>query len=83
MIVADTQALAGETVVVTGVVEGLKRWEVDSCIVEAGGIAGDGVTQDTTLLVVGDRPGATKQNKARELGIPTITEAEFRARLKG
>jgi DNA ligase (NAD+) len=75
-------ALAGETVVVTGVVEGLKRWEVDSVIVEAGGIAGDHVTQDTTLLVVGERPGATKQNKARDLGVATITEAEFRERIR-
>jgi len=73
--------LAGEIVVVTGVVLGMQRWQADTAIMEAGGVAGDTVTTSTTLLVVGERPGQTKLKKAEMLGIPTITEAEFRQRI--
>jgi DNA ligase (NAD+) len=70
--------LEGETVVVTGVVMGMQRWETAQVIMEAGGIAQDAISKTTTMVVIGERPGATKVNKAAELGLKTITEAEFR-----
>lgn len=73
--------LAGEVVVVTGIVDGMSRDEVFDAVYQAGGNNGDGVTPRTTLLVIGDRPGAVKVRKAAELGIQTITEAEFRRRI--
>lgn len=73
--------LVGETIVVTGVVEGMTRVDVFDAIVQAGAIAGDSVTAKTTLLVIGDRPGQTKLDKAAALGVETITESEFRERL--
>lgn len=81
MTVETQYPLEGETVVVTGIVEGLKRWEVESVVIEAGGVAGDTVTSKTTLLVIGDRPGKAKVAKASEFGTATITEAEFRRRI--
>lgn len=74
--------LEGEVVVVTGVVEGMLRHEVDFAISQAGGFASDTVTAKTTLLVVGDRPGATKLSKAAALGVSRISEAELRSRLR-
>ena len=35
------------------------------------------VSRKTDYLVVGEAPGATKYNKARELGVPMIDEAEL------
>lgn len=72
---------AGQTVVVTGVVQGLKRWEVDAEIMNAGGVAADKVTATTTLLVVGDKPGQTKLQAGARFLVPIITEAEFRRRI--
>ncbi|MGV0985057.1 MAG: BRCT domain-containing protein [Limnohabitans sp.] len=81
MAVATKPPLAGETVVVTGVVTGLTRDEVFNAVYAAGGLNGDSVNAKTTLLVIGDRPGASKLTKAAALGTPTITEAEFRRRI--
>jgi DNA ligase (NAD+) len=78
----EIKSIVGEFVVVTGVVVGMTRDEVAAAIGAAGGKPGDSVTAKTTLLVVGDKPGATKLNRADVLHIPTITEAEFRQLLE-
>ena len=34
------------------------------------------VTKDTKFLIVGDDPGASKLNKAKQLGVKIVTESE-------
>ena len=61
------KSIAGEVVVVTGVVAGMTRDEVFSAVYAGGCVNGDSVSAKTTLLVVGDKPGATKLRRAQEL----------------
>jgi DNA ligase (NAD+) len=71
------QTLAGKTVVVTGTLEGYNRDEVEAAIKLRGGKAPGSVSKKTTAVVVGDGPGASKLNKAVELGVPVLDEAAF------
>ena len=69
--------LAGKSVVVTGAIPGMRREEVEAAITSRGGTSPGGVSKKTTVLVVGDDPGASKLTKARELGVPIIDAAGF------
>lgn len=73
--------LEGKTLVVTGKLTGRTRAEVESRIRAHGGTPAGSVTQRTDLLVVGEKPGS-KLAKARQLGIPVLSEAEFAALLE-
>jgi DNA ligase (NAD+) len=75
---AGADALDGVVLVVSGTLEGFTRDEAQAAIEAAGGRATGSVSSRTTALVVGDSPGASKVDKARELGIPIIDEEEFR-----
>ena len=69
-------ALAGKTVVVTGTLQRFTRDEVERLIRDKGGHAASSVSRKTDFLVVGENPGS-KLDKARALGIPVLSEAEF------
>lgn len=73
---AGAAVLAGKTIVVTGALEKYKRHDIEALIVELGGKAGSGVSKNTDLLIVGADAGS-KLDKAKALGVRTITEAEF------
>ena len=77
---AGPQPLAGQTVVVTGSLETLSRGQAQKAIQAAGGKAASGVSKTTDFVVVGDKPGS-KAEKARQLGVEIIDEAEFLKRL--
>lgn len=68
--------LSGQTIVVTGTMVRLQRDEIERLILRLGGKAAGSVSKKTTRVVYGDKAGS-KLDKARELGIPTITEDEF------
>jgi DNA ligase (NAD+) len=51
------------------------RDEVAARLVALGAKELNGVTKDTTYLIVGDNPGASKLTKAQKLGIQTLDEA--------
>lgn len=70
--------LAGTTFVVSGTIEGFTREEAQAAIEQRGGKATGSVSSKTTALIVGDSPGASKTNKAEELGIPIIDGETFR-----
>lgn len=74
-------SLVGKTVVVTGTVPNYTRSEVEFMIQQAGGKKGSSVTRSTDYLVVADKPGATKLNRASDLGIPQITVSDLMAML--
>ncbi|MFF0292472.1 NAD-dependent DNA ligase LigA [Kitasatospora sp. NPDC004615] len=78
--------LAGKTVVVTGAMTGpLSDWsrtEMTELITRAGGRASSSVSARTHLVVAGENAGS-KLDKARALGIETITPEELAQRLAG
>ena len=74
--VPEPEPLAGKTVVVTGVLFGFDRSDAERAIVRAGGRAASAVTVKTDFLVTGDKPGAVKVARAKQLGIRIVTEAE-------
>jgi DNA ligase (NAD+) len=70
--------LAGKTIVVTGTLVNYDRITIEETIKEYGGKSTGSVSKKTDFVLVGDKPGANKTDKAKELGVPIITEDEFR-----
>ena len=72
-------ALSGLTFVITGKVHQFEnRDQVKETIVQAGGKAASSVSSKTDYLINNDSTSASSKNKkAKELGIPIITEEEF------
>lgn len=68
--------LKGLTIVVTGTLPTLGRREIQELIVQNGGKATGSVSKKTSYLVAGEDAGS-KLKKARDLGVPVITEEEF------
>ena len=73
------QILADKTFVITGSVEYFKnRKELKEKIESLGGKVTGSVTKKTDYLINNDNlSGSTKNKKAKELGIPILTEEEF------
>ena len=68
--------LAGMTIVVTGTLPTLGRKEAQELIEKNGGKAAGSVSKKTSYVLTGENAGS-KLNKAQDLGIPVISEAEF------
>jgi len=66
----------GCTVVATGKLTNFTRDGINKIISSLGATAGSSVTRKTDYVICGERPGS-KLTKARELGIPVLTEQEF------
>jgi DNA ligase (NAD+) len=78
--VADSNTMdspiTGKTFVLTGSLSAIKRSEAKETITQKGGKVGSTVTRNTDYLVVGEAPGS-KLQKARELGVFVLDEAQF------
>ncbi|MBD1215502.1 MAG: NAD-dependent DNA ligase LigA [Dolichospermum sp.] len=74
------QKLAGKIFVVTGTLPTLKRDEAKALIQKYGGKITDSISKKTNYLVVGADAGS-KLEKAQNLGISQLTEAELLAML--
>lgn len=72
-----TPTLSGRAVVITGALDGYSRESAEEAVVLRGGTSPGSVSKKTYCVVVGDAPGASKVNKAAELGIPTIGADQF------
>lgn len=74
-VITDTR-LAGKTIVLTGALSRFTREEATEKIELLGGKASGSVSKKTSFVVAGENAGS-KERKARELGIPVLTEDEF------
>ncbi len=72
----ENNPFAGCTVVATGKLAHFTRDGINSRITSLGATAGSSVTRKTDYLICGEKP-VSKLAKARELGIPVLTEQEF------
>jgi len=75
--------LQGLTFVITGTLPSMSREEASRLIEEHGGKVTGSVSANTNYLLVGEKPGANKYNRAQQLGVPMIDEAGLRALLRG
>ena len=79
-VVSDAR-FAGMTFVLTGALSKFTRDEATEKIELFGGKAAGSVSKKTTDVVVGENAGS-KERKARELGIPILSEDDFLAMIK-
>ena len=68
---------ANKTLVVTGTLEHYSRDEIERLIEKLGGKASGSISKKTDYLVAGQAAGS-KLQKAEQLGVRILTEAEFR-----
>ncbi|HEY5311010.1 MAG TPA: NAD-dependent DNA ligase LigA [Pirellulales bacterium] len=78
---AKLGALAGKTLVVTGTLTKYKRDEIEALIARHGGRAASSVSKKTDYVVAGENAGS-KLEKAQQLGVAVLSEAEFDELLK-
>ena len=69
--------LEGKSYVVSGTLAAMGREEAEDKLRLLGAVVTSSVTKNTTALILGDKPGKSKVEKAAKLGIPTIGEDEF------
>ena len=79
-VIADDR-FAGKIFVLTGALSKFTREEATEKIELFGGKASGSVSKKTSFVVVGENAGS-KERKARELGIPILSEDDFLAMLQ-
>lgn len=74
---AGSQALAGKTIVISGVFSLHSRDEYKEMIEANGGKNAGSISNKTSFVLAGESMGPAKKEKANQLGIPLINEDEF------
>jgi DNA ligase (NAD+) len=69
--------LSGKTFVFTGGLRDLSRHDASLLVVNLGGTIGSDLSRTADFVVVGENPGS-KLERARKLGLKTISEEEFK-----
>lgn len=70
----------GQSFVLTGTLSEFSREEAAKLIKERGGKISSSVSKKTNYLLLGESPGS-KYDKAKKLGVPILTESEFKSNL--
>lgn len=79
---AKSDTFGGMTFVLTGTLPTLSREQAEELIKSHGGKISGSVSKKTNYVLMGDSPGS-KADKARELGVKIISEAELLALVDG
>ncbi|HKU41085.1 MAG TPA: NAD-dependent DNA ligase LigA [Polyangiales bacterium] len=79
---SESAAISGKTFVLTGTLPTLKRDDAAERIKAAGGKVSGSVSKKTDFVVAGEEAGS-KLDKAKELGVAVIDEAELLRMLQG
>jgi len=74
-------SLSGKTFVITGSLESLSRDDAKRKIRRLGGHSTESVSSKTDYVIAGESPGS-KFDKAKELGVETLTEKQFLEMIK-
>ena len=69
--------LTGRSYIVSGTLASMGREEAEDKLRALGATVTSSVTKGTTALILGEKPGKSKLDKADKLGIPRMSEAEF------
>ncbi|QIE60707.1 NAD-dependent DNA ligase LigA [Rasiella rasia] len=77
----QTDTLAGNTFVVSGVFTKVSRTELKKLIEDNGGKVSSSISSKTSYVVAGDNMGPSKRTKAETLGVAIISEDDFLAML--
>lgn len=78
-VVQDTR-FAGKTFVLTGTLPTLTRSEASALIEQYGGKTSGSVSKKTDYVLAGEEAGS-KLTKAQQLGVPILSEEQFRSML--
>ena len=73
----STLPLTGKSYIISGTLSGYGREEAEDLLRARGATITSSVTKNTTALILGEKPGKSKLDKATKLGISTLTEADF------
>ncbi len=73
----EGEALAGKTFLYTGTFENFEREALEQKIEANGGKIVSGVSGKLDYLIVGEKPGSSKLEKAKKLNVKMISETEF------
>ncbi|WP_297192554.1 BRCT domain-containing protein, partial [uncultured Porphyromonas sp.] len=72
-------AIAGKTLVISGVFSQHSREEYKALIESLGGKVGSSISSKTSYVLAGENMGPSKLAKAQDLGIQILSEADFLA----
>jgi DNA ligase (NAD+) len=79
---AQSDKLAGQSIVISGVFQHHSRDEYKLIIEQNGGKNVGSISGKTSFILAGDNMGPSKLEKAKKLGIRIVTEEEFLAMLQ-
>jgi DNA ligase (NAD+) len=80
---AVPQVLEGKTIVISGTFSEHSREEYKQMIEDYGGKNSGSVSKKTDFILAGENMGPSKLEKARELGVRVVSEAEFLEMIQG
>jgi len=76
-VVMESNSLEGKSFLYTGTFASMSREELENRIEANGGKLVSGVSAKLNFLIVGEKPGASKLDKAAKLNVKMISEEEF------
>jgi DNA ligase (NAD+) len=80
--IVKSDKLAGKSFVFTGGLANRSREEAGEIVKQHGGQVVSSVSKKTSYVVVGTDPGS-KYDKAKELGVPILSESDFEKLIAG
>ncbi len=80
---SDAMPLEGRSYIVTGTLSSMGREEAEEKLRSLGATVTSSVTKNTTALIVGEKPGKSKTEKAEKLGTTIMYEKEFLELISG